>query len=82
MDYIMKNSRKYRFVEYETDIWLIVGIGYDSQTQCEVFEIVPIQLHINLFRANISVESLTIPMDSVMEIADPDIINSILMLYK
>ena len=77
----MKKARKYRFVEYKTDLWLIVGIGYNSQLQCEIFEIVPIQYHKNLLRANISRYSTTVPMDLVTEISDPETINTILALY-
>ena len=78
----MDKSRKYRFVEYETDIWMIVGIGYDSQLECEVFEIVPLKRHLNIIRANISIYALRIPMGLVMEISDPTQIRTILSLYS
>lgn len=78
----MKTKRKYRFVEYEDDIWLIVGIGYNSEKRADVFEIVPLFQNNNINRASISVDSVQVEIDEVTEIEDKNTLESIFILYS
>lgn len=73
-------SMKFRFIKYLTDIYLVVGMGYDSRNECpEFFEAIPLET--NLFRAVIHQHVVRIPFSQAIEITDKNTLMNLLVLY-
>lgn len=73
----MKNPT---FVEYENDIYLVVGIGTDRYSN-QYFQVVPLRNHSRISRAFIEINSINVLMTEVIEITDPNKLSSIRLLY-
>lgn len=74
---------KLRFIEYEHDIYVVVGFGYNQYNECpEYFVCVPLdRKHLNLFRAALQLHTLNIPLDKAMEITSKNKLLALMVLY-
>ena len=83
---------KLRFVQYQGEIWAIVGIGHRNIPQGyrdvnnlhkseECFELVPIRLYASLIRAGLSIDTQLVPFNECIEIQDKDAIQMLAILY-
>jgi hypothetical protein len=74
---------KFRFVEYEQDLYLVVGIGYDQSNKCPDYFVCVIldKNNSNLFKAVIHPHTINIPFDKAIEITDKKKLLTLLVLY-
>lgn len=74
---------KMRFIEYEDDIYVVIGITYDaSRAYPECFVAVPLKdAERSATRAMLSLHTLTIPFVEAKEISDKNRLISLMVLY-
>lgn len=74
---------KMRFIEYEGDIYVVIGITYDStKAYPECFVAVPLKdAEKSPTRAMLSLYTLTIPFIEAKEICDKNRLISLMVLY-
>lgn len=71
---------KYRLIEYLSEIFLVVGIGYDSRFDpADVFYCV--KLEDSLFKSLMKPHELIIPLSKALEITDENRLLAIWTLY-
>jgi len=74
---------KFRFVEYEQDIYLVVGIGYNQDNRCPDYFVCVIldRNNSSLFKAIIHPHTINIPFDKAIEITDKNRLKLLGVLY-
>jgi hypothetical protein len=74
---------KFRFIEYQSDIYIVVGIGYNELSECkEYFECIPLRKHrLNLFELILDRHTINIEIDKAKEITDKKRLLTLLVLY-
>lgn len=72
---------KYRIVEYLTDLYIVIGIGYNSKYDPpEVFYVVPLKN--TLFKSVVlNLDTIEIPLSEIKEITDKKKLKAIWVLY-
>lgn len=80
-----------RFVEYDKEIYLVIGIGYRNvpkgykdayyDKEEEYFELASIVDCGSIARASITTDTICISIDSCKEITDQKVIESLIILY-
>lgn len=74
---------KIRFIEFEGDIYVVVGITYDTNSiYPECFTAVPLSSYnYSIFKAMLQIDTINIPIDEAIEITDKNQILTLLVLY-
>jgi hypothetical protein len=73
---------KLTFIEYNRNIYIVVGIGYcsDNTNSPEFFEVVPLVDH-NLIRSSFELSTLHIPFSEAIEITNKNRLLALMVLY-
>jgi len=72
---------KFRFIEYERDIYIVIGMGYDHSNICpEYFICVPLTKR-GLFKASLQVQTIKIALDDAIEITSKSKLSILKVLY-
>lgn len=74
---------KIRFIEYQNDIYIVLGITYDSRfTYPDCFVVVPLDKHNpSIFKTIFDSHTLLVPFIEAKEITDKNRIISLMVLY-
>lgn len=74
---------KIRFIEYKGDVYVVIGISYDSTNSCpEYFLSVPIdEFHPSITRSLLESSSIKIPFVEAIEITSKNQILALMVLY-
>ena len=74
---------KFRFVEYESNIYVVVGIGYNQLNECpEHFVCIPLDKNnLNLFKTSLQIQTVDIPLDKAIEITSKNKLLTLMVLY-
>ncbi len=74
---------KIRFIEYHNDIYVVIGITYDSRHNYpECFVATPLKdLNPSIFRSILQLYTLNIPFVDAKEITDKNRLISLMVLY-
>lgn len=74
---------KIRFIEYQNDIYVVIGITYDSKlTYPECFVAVPLtEARKSIYKCALSLHTLNIPFVEAEEVTDKNRLISLMVLY-
>jgi hypothetical protein len=74
---------KLRFIEYKSDIYVVIGITYDSRyLYPECFVAVPLDdVNPSIFRAILDLSTINIPFVEAKEITSKNKLISLMVLY-
>lgn len=74
---------KIRFIEYSGDVYVVVGVTYDTKFQYpECYVAAPLDdVNSSIFRAVLSTDTLNIPFAEAIEITNKNRLISLMVLY-
>lgn len=79
---------KLRFIEFNNEIYIVVGIGYNNSypnpegtTKLSFVAVPLLPGHRNIYTALLEAYSVTIPFEEATEITDKKRISSLMVLY-
>jgi hypothetical protein len=74
---------KYRFIEYEKTLYLVLGMGYDRSLECpEYFVCAPLDKDsMSLFRTSLILHTVNISLDKATEITSKNKLLALRVLY-
>lgn len=73
---------KFRFIEFEQELYLVVGITYDQKVTSECFVAVHIKdIRPSIYALSLSIHTRNIPFSEATEITDKKTLAALMVLY-
>ena len=74
---------KFRFIEYQGDLYVVLGITYDKMQECpDCFVAAPVdKKNSTLFKAALELYTINIPFSQAIEITNKNRLKAIMVLY-